>query len=165
MNGQRNIDAFRPNLYSSTNNTEGMAKAAASTHYTGFMESKSMKGQVAKDFSRLMSATTHHNPRTINRLFVKSPTNAASALSVATKRTKTPKCGILAIDKHYKNVDNGAEVDCARESIDFKRLVNLIHAHWKAHKFPMCEQKYVTQMLTEFTRSPNFIHTQEAHID
>jgi len=67
--------------------------------------------------------------------------------------------GVAAIDQHYASINQIEELNLARTRTEFQRILSLIKTHWRANKFPKCEQRFVLKKIEKFFKSPNFKHT------
>lgn len=67
------------------------------------------------------------------------------------QKVKTAKSGITVIDKYFDQIkkNEGDEVDCLRQSTEFRRLISMIQSHWKAKRFPRCEQLHVNSVIQQ----------------
>lgn len=81
------------------------------------------------------------------------------------RSSKSGKSGIVAIDQHYDQLDIDNEVEHLRYTTEFKRLVSQIRQHWKANKFPLCEQNSVKVILNELMELANFKSASDKVID
>lgn len=71
----------------------------------------------------------------------------------------------MAIDQYYEHLNFDSEVEHIRYCTEFRRLGTLISNHWKAHKFPKCEQNHVSAILNELLKVARFHDSSERIID
>lgn len=78
---------------------------------------------------------------------------------------KQTKSGITAVDTYYDALNLGDEVEYLRYSTEFRRLADQIANHWKAYRFPQCEQRYATRVLHDLVKVARFQEASEAVVD
>ena len=144
--------------------------AGISTQFTGFdQKSHVNRGQSTKDFSRLLSAQSKYNVAhlTCGQELASVSGSLQSSLFNLRRSTnqKWQKSGIIAIDRHYDQLNANFEVEHLRYTQEFKRLYALIERHWKANKFPKCEQTSVQKLVKELLKLANFKEASEKVID
>lgn len=79
------------------------------------------------------------------------------------KKIKMKKSGITVIDKYYEQIqaNEAEEVECVRQSTEFRRILSMIQSHWKAKRFPRCEQLYVNNAIAALVEAANTQKKQE----
>lgn len=74
---------------------------------------------------------------------------------------RSKKSGITAIDNYYDQLNIPEEVECMRFSTEFRRIISMIQSHWKAKRFPKCEQLYVNDTIASLVSNAKTQSQQE----
>ena len=81
------------------------------------------------------------------------------------KKSENVEIDIPAIRNYYQHLNFDDEVEHIRYCTEFKRLSSLIQNHWRANKFPKCEQMHVSGILEDLLKVAKYHESSERIID
>lgn len=113
------------------------------------------KGHSMKDFTRIMSAQSKYQAKIYSQYYMKSPHAIMRLGNTPMPQQENMKgtSGVAAIDNYFRNVNNKEDIHSIRNANEISRVVQLIQQHWKANKYPKCEQKYVLNRINKQFKS------------